>query len=302
MLFNYEIRNWKDWGKVFQSLEAFTPLAREIFRREGLAFSQLENLTPGANAVFRGGEYVLKIFAPNQSGMDPQADFHNESAVCRALTQWRIPAPRLIAWGEVQDAYLFYYIITEYCSGQEAGPWLETASPCQRQEFVQGVKELLKRLHRPGQELIPPVDLVERAVNNARLKGLPDSLAAEMRARAREVDVTHTVLVHGDLTGENILVAPGGQPVIIDCADACLAPWWYEFAPVVFELFHCQRDLLGMLAGAEGEAFVERVLDALCLHDFGADILRDTAAREGRQPFLHLTEVRDFLLERLQSG
>ena len=64
MLFNELIHNWSEWGMVFQSVEAFTPLAKEIFRREGLAFSGLENLTPGTNAVFRAGDYVIKIFVP----------------------------------------------------------------------------------------------------------------------------------------------------------------------------------------------------------------------------------------------
>ena len=111
MLFNYTIKNWGDWGKVFQSIADFTPLAREIFRREKLKFASLENLTPGTNAVFRGGDYVVKIFAPQESGFDSQADYLNESAVCGALTEWGIPTPRLIACGSVQDRYLFYYIV-----------------------------------------------------------------------------------------------------------------------------------------------------------------------------------------------
>ena len=53
MLFSETIQNWDDWGRVFQSIPAFTPLVREIFRREGLPFAPLQNLTPGTNGVFR---------------------------------------------------------------------------------------------------------------------------------------------------------------------------------------------------------------------------------------------------------
>ena len=103
----------------------------------------------------------------------------------------------------------------------------------------------------------------------------------------------------GDLTGENILVDEGGSPIIIDCADACLAPWWYELAPLVFELFHCQRNLLRMFVDTAPKVFVGRVLDAVCIHDFGANMLLDLAEREKVPCFSHLAEVRDFLLSRV---
>ena len=63
MLFNYTIKNWDDWGKVFQSIEEFTPLAQEIFCREKLEFANLEILSAVTYAVFRAGFYVVKIFA-----------------------------------------------------------------------------------------------------------------------------------------------------------------------------------------------------------------------------------------------
>ena len=158
---------------------------------------------------------------------------------------------------------------------------------------------MLKTLHRPGEGLIPPVDLLERALENPRLERLRVSLRDEMAERAAKLDLTDTVLVHGDLTSENILIGADNHPIIIDCADSCLAPWWYELAPLVFELFHCRRDLLRLSADTDSEVFVEQVMDAVCIHDFGANMLWDTAVREGIPCFSHLTEVKDFLLGKM---
>lgn len=35
-LFNYSIASWADWGRVFNSPDAFAPLAEYIFDRERL--------------------------------------------------------------------------------------------------------------------------------------------------------------------------------------------------------------------------------------------------------------------------
>ena len=78
-----------------------------------------------------------------------------------------------------------------------------------------------------------------------------------------------------------------------------MAPWWYELAPLVFELFHCRRDLLRLFADTNPEVFVEQIMDAVCIHDFGANMLWDLAEREKVPYFSHLTELRDFLLSRV---
>ena len=299
MLFQENIAGWQDWARIFQSRKAFTPLAQEIFRREGLPFAPLSGLTPGTKGVFRSGPYVVKIFFPAEAGPDPRPDYENEAAVCGRLAQWGVPMPQLLAQGEIQDKYIFYYLISQYFPGEEAGPWLERATPNQLAGFACELKGMLRQLNRPAPGLIPPVDLVGRAVGNPRLKALPPSLREEVRARARSMDLGAPVLVHGDLTGENLLVGQDGHLVLIDCADACLAPDWYELAPIVFELFQCRGDLLRLLARDSQEGFVEQVLDAVCLHDFGAHMLRDAPLREGLPPFDSLAQARAFLLGRL---
>ena len=67
-LFNADIHDWPSWSKVFQSIEAFEPLIKYIFSKHKLLFSAIEKLKPGTNGVFKVGAYVVKIFAPKESG------------------------------------------------------------------------------------------------------------------------------------------------------------------------------------------------------------------------------------------
>lgn len=293
-LFNETITNWQDWGRVYQSIPVFSELVREIYRREGLPFSPLQSLTPGTNAVFRVGNTVAKVFFPAESGLDPVPDFTNESAVCRFLTAQGVPTPRLLACGRVEDRYQFYYILTEFVPGVEAGDFLASASGAEKERFVRELKEILCKLNVPVQGLIAPIDLRRQAMENPRLAGLPPALQAELKQRAEQVDLSRPVLVHGDLTGENLLVQDDGQVVVIDCADAHLAPSWYEYGSIVCELFRCDPGLTAQFAGEDKTGFLSALLDSLAVHDFGPDLLRESTKRAGRPGFQTMEEVRGF--------
>ncbi len=289
--FTETVENWKDWGRVFQSAFAFTDLVRAVCEKEALPFAPLKNMTPGTNGVFRVGDMVAKIFFPRESGLDPLPDFQNEAVVYGRMEEMGIPVPKVIAKGFIEDEYRFYYIFTEYCPGMEAGKWLRAASAENKVEFARNLRAILRKLNRPVQGLIAQVDLLKRAVENPRLEKLPAGLREEMVCRAKRLDLSDRVLVHGDLTGENILVNEAGELTVIDCADARLAPAWYEYGPIVFDLFRCDPVLLRGFAGEDREGFIQKTLDAVCIHDFGADLL------EGR--FASLKEAQDFLRGRL---
>lgn len=299
MLFTETVENWKDWGRVFQSIPAFTPLAQEICRREGLPFAGLSPLTPGTNGVFRCGDAVLKIFFPKESGLDPALDFQRELAVSQWAAEWGVSTPAVLGQGMVSDKYDFYYLVTQYCPGEEAGPWLEEATPAQRAEFVKRLRQMLETLNRPAPGIFPWEDLKAQARTNKRLEKLTPSLREEVLRRLEGIELGEIVLTHGDLTGENLLVKEDGSLVVIDWADARLAPAWYELGPIAFELFQGRGELLRLFAGADREAFIERLLDCCCLHDFGADFLWNFWQREGVAEFRSLREVRELLEKKL---
>ena len=94
--FNADIHNWVSWSKVFQDILAWEPLIEYIFRIEDLSYAKIEHLTPGTNAVFKSGDYVVKIFAPKESGMDMYSDYTTEKFGLVRTESLKIPVPRLI--------------------------------------------------------------------------------------------------------------------------------------------------------------------------------------------------------------
>jgi hypothetical protein len=93
-LFRKEINDWPSWATVFQSIDEFRPLIRAIFEREMLeGVDRVSELTPGTNAVFRVGEYVIKIFAPEESGVNSDADYEAELQSMRRAQQQGIRTP-----------------------------------------------------------------------------------------------------------------------------------------------------------------------------------------------------------------
>lgn len=281
-LFTHTITNWFDWGRVFQDKEAFAPLIHAIYAREKMpALMRIDSLTPGTNAVFRCGDTVVKIFAPRESGLQSDTDFAVETAVLRHLQALGIPTSELLAEGRIEDRYDFPYVILRYVAGVEAGRALPAMERAERATFAQRMRGLTDTLHQPCPGLLPAIDLRARALTNERLTSLPQRLRGSLTDRARRVSWRQDVIVHGDLTGENVLLMAEREPVLIDCADSVSGPAWYELAPLVFELFQCDSALVhGYLGADDAEAFVQRLLDSLCLHDFGANILQTWASRE----------------------
>lgn len=282
-LFTKSITTWDEWAKVFCDRDAFLPLVQAIYAREGLPVpARLGGLTPGTNAVFRAGDTVVKVFVPPGPWFDSARDYETELAMLRYAQAQGIATSTLLAAGEIADKYLFRYLILAHVDGQEAGEALGAMSATEKRGFAQALRGLTHKLNQPAAGVLQPIDLKARAVHNPRLNMLPDGLRADMIRRTEALGWDRDVIVHGDMTGENLLVTPQGGLVLIDFADSVLGPYWYEYAPIVFELFDCDHDLVRAFAG-EGDlrAFVREVVDAVALHDFGANILCDFQRRWG---------------------
>ena len=118
MLFHHIIHDLEDWRQVFQDPDAFEPLIREIFRRHGLSFAGIGRCAPGSNAVFHCGGYIVKIFAPEESGIGGRDDFLTEKFGLLRAKRLSVPAPVLYAEGVIEDAHTFRYLLLEYVEGE----------------------------------------------------------------------------------------------------------------------------------------------------------------------------------------
>jgi len=69
------------------------------------------------DAIFKCGDYVIRILAPPESGRDFSQDLHTESFSMKRAGDLSVSTPKLIANGIIDDKYRFAYLITDYARG-----------------------------------------------------------------------------------------------------------------------------------------------------------------------------------------
>lgn len=277
-LFQPEITDWQSWGKVFQSVEAFCSLIREICKKEGIpANLSITPLPPGTNAVFRLENFVIKLFAPKESGLDTLIDFQSEQFGIAHAQKQGILTSNIVACGEIQDQYLFRYLLIRYLTGISAGEFLLTAESKARQTFLCQLKQLCQKLNLPvSTQPFLIFDFYGEFEQNERWSPFPAAFRQQALEQIAQMDFSNLVYVHGDLTEDNLIVTPKGELACIDFADNKLAPADYELPPILFSLFGFQKDLIKAYQADEPNAhFIRRILQALLIHDFGGDFVQN---------------------------
>lgn len=300
-LFAEKIHDWPSWGRVYQSVSAFTPLAREIYRREGLLFEGLSGCTPGTNTVFRVGETVLKIFAPEASGQS-LLDYRVERLGLERANRLGVSAPRLLAAGVIEDRYRFPYLIMERLSGVSLGALLESdcLSPQEQRRIGRQLREITDRMNTPCPGFSSP-DVLARALDNPRWEGFLPAFNSRRREYLLRRRWGERVYVHGDLNPDNLIVGPEGRICLLDFADSCLAPVEYEQALVAVELFQFRPALLeGYFGRRSPWELAQLCLAGLLLHDFGPSVIRERL--DGSEAFPTLESLGNRLEQRLAES
>lgn len=114
--------NWNKWCEIFQSIQFFKPLIKQIFVIHELGNElEIKNLTPGTNAVFKVNNYVVKIFVPENAAAWGFSDYENELHYMKYAISLKVPTPNILANGCIHDRYDFFYIVMDYIDAQDAG-------------------------------------------------------------------------------------------------------------------------------------------------------------------------------------
>ncbi|OBY78226.1 hypothetical protein BBG47_17725 [Paenibacillus sp. KS1] len=293
--FAKEIHNWDSWGAVYQSIEDFRQLIEVIYRKENLSGAEhIFQLTPGTNAVFRAGSYVIKIFAPKESGANTDAEYQAEISAMERAIQQGIHAPNVIAASYIQDNYLFRYIIMDFIQGQEAGKVLSGWTFPQKEAFVKQLLANLDKLNTLPSEHVDASAIKQRVARNTRWNFFSESIRAQIAEIVTESPISQPVYVHGDITAENVMVDDGGQLFIIDFADSTIAPAEYEYPPILFSLFDFDADLIQLFRreiGCSREVFIDKLFLAILLHEFGFVFVKMICEKYSDQDAHALTDI-----------
>jgi len=297
-LFTAQINNWSDWSKVFQSIPAFTPLVEYILSNEHFPPAKIESLTPGTNAVFKVGKYVIKIFAPADSGMDQTVSLQSELFAAKRADALGILTPKPVAAGFVEDKYRFAYIITEYISGVPFTDAVQTMTPDEKTDFGRNLRVITNKLNTPC-EPFNPIDVINDKDRWKRWDKYPERFKSERIAYIQSHDFGQKVFVHGDLSGDNILLTSHGGLCILDFGDAVLAPIVYEQELIAIDIFTFDPALLyGFFGNYQVDELADLCFNGLLIHDFGGDTVEEHIGKPGK--FQCLEDLRKKLKEKFE--
>ena len=273
LLFTEKIECWEDWGRVYHSIPAFEKLIRCIFERERLPMTEITHLTPGTNGVFRVGEYVVKIYAPKESGMDQTDSRQTEIFAAKFAEGAGVCIPSVLACGEVCDRYSFAYMIMKYIEGKELGEILKGCGEERQFRLGQRLREYTDAMNIPCSPF-NRIQVISDPDRSRRWKPYSEDFRRGRSVYLEGKDFGEFVFTHGDLCADNILVDEEERLIVIDFADAVLAPGCYEPSLLAFEYHSYPAFLQGYWKGSGRKEVAGQVFDGILLHDFGGDIVK----------------------------
>jgi hygromycin-B 7''-O-kinase len=260
-----------------RDVEAQRPAIETIAARHGLPRGELAPFSQGTQIVWGTQRSVIKLFVPTW----PE-DTRIEMLMLERLVGAGLPVPQLEARGEVAG---WPYVVMSRLPGQrvpEVWPGLDAGT---RERLAHDIGAAMTRLAalpvtgldalRAPQELLL-AERRPRLLQDQRERGGDDALEAQLQAFLDTLPPllpAESVLLHADLTADNILVHDGRLAGFIDFADAFVGPWTYELAATsCFVTQGDRRSQRALLLGRGVEATPELLVTLRCwavLHRYG---------------------------------
>lgn len=292
--------DWNRWCEVFQDPTFFEPIIVEICDDCGWDRPvSIKPLTPGTNGVFAVDGRVFKVFVPDDVKPWKENDFLTEVFHIERAVSLGVNTPNILAKGRVIREHIWHYIVMEYITGIEAGIALKQFGSQEKLDFANHMRDLIGKMHRSDTPFEVHANLIKRVVEGKRWGKYCDTLQRELYDYLAALDLSVCSYVHGDLTAENLLIDHDGTVSIIDFADSVVAPIYYEYAPICFDLFDCDRAMIEAFFESKSiDHIVDELLKGLLIHDFGGDILKtlvDKTPDYSIENLKHLDDVKRFL-------
>lgn len=222
------------WRILRRDAASQRPAFEAIATRHGLAASELSFLDKGTHFVWATRRNVIKLFVPLWT-----EDASVETTLLEMAAGTALPVPQLEAQGELDG---WPYVVMSRIHGEHIGVAWRTLDDGGRSRLAAHLGEAMAALASlPRQRLQARAitqdaliaERLERILVDQRERGGDEALEFELRTFLAELPrlvPAGEVVLHADLTDDNVLVSGDRVTGIIDFADAFVGPWTYELA------------------------------------------------------------------------
>jgi hygromycin-B 7''-O-kinase len=222
------------WRALRRDLPAQRPALEAIATRHVLPANELRFIDKGTHLVWETGRSVIKLFVP----LWPE-DSDSEIVMLEMVSGSALPAPRLEAVGEFEG---WRYVVMSKVEGEALGVAWRALDAAGRMRLAAHLGETMAVLATLPRERLADRAITQeallaerrdRVLSDQRERGGDDALEAELRRFLEELPpLAHReeVVLHADLTDDNVLVSGDRVTGVIDFADAFVGPAAYEFA------------------------------------------------------------------------
>ena len=279
MLFSKIIEDEKAWAEIKNDIDVFKPLISYILKNEQLSQNNISNVKQCTNAVFKVGNLIIKIFAPNESGHDTERGYKSELFGQTRALSLGLTVPKILASGIIKDKYDFPYIVTEYINGIELNGLFSNFENNKKYDLGLKLRKITDKLNTPCEQfnnIEYPEVIVSDGYNGWLIDlGYKKRFLDERTKYIRSLDINKNNLVfcHGDMAICNILYDSNEELHIIDFACSVLAPICVDHVYVAFWTDFNKSFINGYFGEISIDELIEICFNGFLLSINGIDFL-----------------------------